>query len=98
MNYSKLLIMAGIAMLLGGCAQKQPTEEKQPISKPQITLQGDRLTPEALWAMGRIGSVKAGDSQAPCYNLSGQRMASPRGIYIQDHRVKVGSQETQRKN
>ena len=45
-----------------------------------------------------IGSVKAGDSQAPCYNLSGQRMASPRGIYIQDHRVKVGSQETQRKN
>ena len=46
-------------MLLGGCAQKQPTEEKQPIGKPQITLQGDRLTPEALWAMGRIGSVKA---------------------------------------
>ena len=43
-----------------------------------------------------IGSVKAGDSQAPCYNLSGQLMASPRGIYIQDHRVKVGSQETQR--
>ena len=46
-------------MLLGGCAQKQPTEEKQPIGKPEITLQGDRLTPEALWAMGRIGSVKA---------------------------------------
>ena len=45
-----------------------------------------------------IGSVKAGDSQAPCYNLSGQRMARPRGIYIQDHRVKVGSQETQGKN
>ena len=46
-------------MLLGGCAQKEQTDEKQPITKPQITLQGDRLTPEALWAMGRIGSVKA---------------------------------------
>ena len=46
-------------MLLGGCAQKQQTDEKQPIGKPEITLQGDRLTPEALWAMGRIGSVKA---------------------------------------
>ena len=51
--------MAAIAMMLGGCAQKEQTDEKQPITKPQITLQGDRLTPEALWAMGRIGSVKA---------------------------------------
>ena len=59
MKYRQLIIMAGIAMMLGGCAQKQQTDEKQPITKPQITLQGDRLTPEALWAMGRIGSVKA---------------------------------------
>ena len=51
--------MTGIALLLGGCAAKQETDDKQPITKPQITLQGDRLTPEALWAMGRIGSVKA---------------------------------------
>ena len=58
MKYSKLLIMAAIAMTLGGCAAKQQTDDKQPITKPQITLQGDRLTPEALWAMGRIGSVK----------------------------------------
>ena len=45
-------------MLLSGCAQKQQTDDRQPITKPQITLQGDRLTPEALWAMGRIGSVR----------------------------------------
>ena len=51
--------MTGIALLLGGCAAKQETDDKQPITKPQIALQGDRLTPEALWAMGRIGSVKA---------------------------------------
>ncbi len=59
MKYFKLLTMAAIAMMLGGCAQKQQTDDKQPITKPQITLTGDRLTPEALWAMGRIGSVKA---------------------------------------
>ena len=46
-------------MVLGGCTAKQETEGKQPITKPQISLQGDRMTPEALWAMGRIGSVKA---------------------------------------
>ena len=55
----KLLIMAGIAMMLGGCAAKQQTDEKQPIGKPQISLKGDRMTPEALWAMGRIGGVAA---------------------------------------
>ena len=33
--------------------------DKAPITKPQLTLAGDRFTPEALWAMGRIGSVKA---------------------------------------
>jgi len=51
--------MASLAVLLTGCAQKQQTDDKQPVTKPQITLQGDRLTPEALWAMGRIGSVKS---------------------------------------
>ena len=59
MKYFKLLTMAALAMLLTGCAQKQQTDTKEPITKPQITLKGDRLTPEALWAMGRIGSVKA---------------------------------------
>ena len=33
--------------------------DKASITKPQLTLAGDRFTPEALWAMGRIGSVKA---------------------------------------
>ena len=34
-------------------------EGKAPITKPQITIEGDRLTPEGLWAMGRIGGVQA---------------------------------------
>ncbi len=59
MKYSKLFIMAAMISVLMGCAQKEQTNDKQPITKPQITLTGDRLTPEALWAMGRIGSVKS---------------------------------------
>ena len=45
-----------------------------------------------------IGSVKAEGSTAPCYNLSGQRIARPHGLYIQGHRVKVGCQDTQHSN
>ncbi len=44
--------------LVGASCQKE-TAGKAPISKPQITIEGGRLTPEGLWAMGRIGSVKS---------------------------------------
>ena len=52
-----LIIMACMA-LVGASCQKE-TAGKAPISKPQITIEGGRLTPEGLWAMGRIGSVKS---------------------------------------
>ena len=54
----KLIIMAALSLLGAGCTQKVD-EGKAPITKPQITIEGGRLTPEALWAMGRIGSVKS---------------------------------------
>ena len=56
----KLLLMAAIALLAAGCVNRHESTDtsKTPISKPQITLSGDRLTPEALWALGRIGSVR----------------------------------------
>ena len=50
--------MAAITLLSAGCA-KNADEGKAPITKPQITIEGGRLTPEGLWAMGRIGSVKS---------------------------------------
>ena len=50
--------MASMALLLAGCAGGGSTEtDKAPITKPEIKIQGNRLTPEGLWAMGRIGSV-----------------------------------------
>ena len=52
----KLIIMATLALLATSCTNKEDVT-KAPITKPEITIQGGRLTPEALWAMGRINSV-----------------------------------------
>lgn len=50
-------MMAAVAMMGAACSPETKETEKAPITKPQITIEGDRLTPEALWAMGRIGSA-----------------------------------------
>ena len=57
MKKLKVFIMAAIALVSASCAKQEA--EKAPITKPQITIEGGRLTPEGLWAMGRIGSVKS---------------------------------------
>jgi len=54
---SKILFLALIATLIMSCKSSQ-TQEQAPIQKPQITIAGGRLTPEALWAMGRINAVQ----------------------------------------
>ena len=56
--------MAALALVSVSCAKRGEQsdvngEGKAPITKPQITIEGGRLTPEGLWAMGRIGSVKS---------------------------------------
>ena len=46
-------------------------EAKVNIGKSQIALKSDLMTPEALWAMGRIGSVKASpDGKQIAYTVS----------------------------
>ena len=55
-NMRKFIFMATLALLTAACQSTQDND-KAPITKPEITIQGGRLTPEALWAMGRIGSV-----------------------------------------
>ena len=52
----KIIFMATLALLTAAC-QTNKDNDKAPITKPEITIQGGRLTPEALWAMGRINSV-----------------------------------------
>ena len=52
----KIIFMATLALLATACQTNQDND-KAPITKPQLTINGGRLTPEALWAMGRINSV-----------------------------------------
>ena len=52
----KIIFMATLALLATACQPKEDAT-KNPITKPEITIEGGRLTPEALWAMGRINSV-----------------------------------------
>ena len=52
----KIILMATLALLTAAC-QTTKDNDKAPITKPEITISGGRLTPEALWAMGRINSV-----------------------------------------
>ena len=59
MNNWKIWTMAAIAMLGVSCAKESTDTSKAPVTKPQISIEGGRLTPEGLWAMGRIGSVKS---------------------------------------
>ena len=57
MKKIQFFIMALMALV--GTACQKAAEGKAPVTKPQITIEGGRLTPEGLWAMGRIGSVKS---------------------------------------
>ena len=54
---SILVLMAVIGLVSTSC--QKAAEGKAPITKPQVVIEGGRLTPEGLWAMGRIGSVKS---------------------------------------
>ena len=57
MKQIRIFIMAVLALVGVSCQKAE--EGKAPVTKPQITIEGGRLTPEGLWAMGRIGSVKS---------------------------------------
>lgn len=55
----KLKFLAMMALLVGttACNTSDKNDDATPIGHNDLTLEGDRMTPEALWAMGRIGSV-----------------------------------------
>ena len=60
MKPTNLLIMSAI-MTLAACGGNPQAEQTEPtadiIGRTDITIADGRLTPEALWAMGRIGGV-----------------------------------------
>ena len=90
MNKSSATIMAAALMLASSCTDiKQEGQGYEPIiGKQEITIKDGRLTPEALWAMGRIGSLSVSpDGKKIAYTVayySVPENKSHRVIYVMD--------------
>ena len=54
----RVMTIAAAALLLTGCST-QNEGEKVNIEKQTVQLENDQMTPEALWAMSRIGGYQA---------------------------------------
>jgi len=63
------IIMTGAA--LSGCTTTDHEQSTPIIGKSDIKIENARMTPEALWAMGRIGSFATSpDGSQIIYNVS----------------------------
>mgnify|MGYP002445675147 FL=1 len=66
--------MMSAAMLLASCTANNGNQENSDstvIGRQEITINDGRLSPEALWAMGRIGSTAVSpDAQKVAYTVS----------------------------
>lgn len=66
------LIMISTAMMVASCGVQEKTHSNQPlIGKSTIKIEGNRMTPEALWAMGRIGGLSVSpDAKQVAYTVA----------------------------
>ncbi len=82
MNSSKA-IMAAVAIagtMLAGCADSPKEEPTAIIGKQEIKIENGTFSPEALWAMGRIGSVTPSpDGSRILYSTSYYSVAQDKG-------------------
>ena len=73
MNKTHIAMMSA-AMLLASCSTNngnQDAGDTSVIGRQEITINDGRLSPEALWAMGRIGSTAVSpDAQKVAYTVS----------------------------
>lgn len=83
---NKVLIMAAAITL--GCQQINAQSEMTPIGKNNITLKSNLMTPEALWAMGRIaGAQPSPDGKKIVYQVGYYSVKQNKGhqvLYIMD--------------
>ena len=88
MMKKSIAIMAAIAITGAATAANDGTKAVEPIGKSEIKIEGGVMTPEALWAMGRIGGLSVSpDGQKIAYTVayySVEQNKSHRVIYIMD--------------
>jgi dipeptidyl aminopeptidase/acylaminoacyl peptidase len=87
MKSSKILIMSAV-LTLTACAGKSgaSSSEESVIGPSDIKIENGRLTPEALWAMGRIGGLSVSpDAKQVLYSVayySVEQNKSNRELYL----------------
>jgi len=83
---NKITITA--ALLALACTAANAQNEMKPIGKNDITLKSDLMTPEALWAMGRISAAQASpDGKRIVYQVgyySVKQNKSRQTLYVMD--------------
>ena len=71
MMKKSIAIMAAIAITGAATASNDGGNVAAPIGKSDIRIEGGVMTPEALWAMGRIGEVSVSpDAKNIVYGVS----------------------------
>lgn len=89
------------ALAFTGC-QQQSVKDKDAIEKPQIEVKNGMLSPEVLWAFGRIGDVSVSpDGKKVLYTVTYYSIEKNKGnaeVYIMDADGGNVKQLTQTKN
>lgn len=78
-----------IAALIFSCSPKEDSRSKEiPITKPQLELTGDLMTPEILWSMGRVSDIQLSpDKKTVLYGVSYYSITQNKGnreLYLVD--------------
>lgn len=70
MKYTTLLLLSA-TLMLASCTMSENNSNKNIIGKSDIVIPGKRMTPEALWAMGRMGGLSVSpDGERIVYSVA----------------------------
>lgn len=65
------VIFLAFLFIFSACEQKQPEKKAKIIGKPDLKLQNDLMTPEALWSFGRVsGHEVSPDGKTVLYGVT----------------------------
>ena len=83
----KVACLCGLSLLLGGCCTKNK-DSQTIIDKPAVEIKDGFLSPEVLWAMGRLGETAVSpDGQHIAYSVRYYSVAENKGntdLYLCD--------------
>ena len=88
MKKTNVILMAATLTLASSCIETKQESNAPIIGRQEITVNDGRMTPEALWAMGRIGSLNVSpNGEKIVYTVayySVEQNKSHRVIYVMD--------------